>query len=232
MRINRHNPALFIAIIFGILLLAKDYIANFVNESISEVTQDDNSNLELTKDLEELLSKVEVIENDLKIEYDRDDYTSSSQYYEGNEVGEEYNSIKAYAYYESEYYNEENDSYICPYTNEVVAYENIDFDHIVPLNYAHNHGGSEWSEEEKKLYADDPNIGVNVNSSDNRSKGAKGPSEWLPDYNVEEYCYTWLIICDNYDISLSKSDYDTIVEILSKLSEEEFKSLDIINNYE
>jgi hypothetical protein len=56
----------------------------------------------------------------------------------------------------------------------------LDLDHIVPLKFAHGHGGDNWSRERKKQFANDYNNLLLVNASLNRQKGAKGLDEWLP----------------------------------------------------
>lgn len=43
-----------------------------------------------------------------------------------------------------------------------------------------------------------------------RDKSDKGPSEWLPEANVDDYCYTWLVIAVSYDIPLSPEDVKVI----------------------
>jgi hypothetical protein len=56
----------------------------------------------------------------------------------------------------------------------------LDLDHIVPLKFAHGHGGDKWSRERKALFANDLANLILVQASLNRQKGAKGPDEWLP----------------------------------------------------
>lgn len=176
------------------------------NTENSEVAANYNN---IDKNVNDLINNI-VISDASNDDYDRDSYTSSSQYYKCNK-GHEYTSIRKYGYYESEWYNKDNDTYMDPYTDEDVDFTNVDWDHIIPLHYVNQHGGSEWTDEEKKAFADNPSVGVNVNSSDNRAKSDKGPSEWLPDENKDDYCYTWLIIADKYNISISQDDMNTII---------------------
>ena len=71
-----------------------------------------------------------------------------------------------------------------PYTGAVLTDPgDLDVDHLVPLANAHRSGGWAWSEERKRLFAND--LGYNahliaVTASANRAKGAKGPEEWRP----------------------------------------------------
>jgi hypothetical protein len=72
-------------------------------------------------------------------------------------------------------------SWYDPYSNETYTdSKNLDLDHIVPLKFAHDDGGSKWSRKHKKLFAIDLDNLLLVNASLNRQKGARGPSEWLP----------------------------------------------------
>lgn len=178
-------------------------------------------------DLTDLLNSVK-IESDKNCDYDRDEWTSSYQYYECKDSSHDHNgndytgdddgefaSIRAFSFYESEWYNWEKEAYLDPYTNQwIYDIKEADYDHIIPLAYVNSHGGSEWSESRKKEYADNPMAGVCCLSSLNRSKGAKGPSEWLPEKNVEDYCYSWLYDAVYWDISLDEDDYNTIKSIL------------------
>lgn len=44
-----------------------------------------------------------------------------------------------------------------PYTGKVfLKSSDVDIDHIIPLKYAHDHGGSLWSPLLKKVFANDP----------------------------------------------------------------------------
>ena len=72
----------------------------------------------------------------------------------------------------------------------------LDIDHLVPLKEAHISGGSAWSTEKKRRYANDlsyPATLIAVSSRENRSKGARDPASWLPSncaYHCE-YVRSW-----------------------------------------
>ena len=181
--------------------------------------------------LNALLQSVMVGEAE-SVNYDRKEWTSSSQWYACNKnhpCDGEYTSIRTYSFYESEWYDWNAMEYTDPYTGEKIqSVKQTDYDHIVPLAYANSHGGAEWTEEDKRAFADDPLNGVCCTQYDNRSKGAKPPSKWLPQKNVEDYCYTWLLVCQHYGISLSQEDMNAIVEVLLKA---DVGSLTPINEY-
>lgn len=67
-------------------------------------------------------------------------------------------------------------------------------------------GASEWTDEQRNAYAYDQSVGVDVLNSANRSKSDKGPTDWLPDINRGSYCYSWLVICQKYNLSMTKDE--------------------------
>lgn len=56
----------------------------------------------------------------------------------------------------------------------------LSIDHVVPLRWAHGHGGDRWSRRVKEEFANDPDNLLVVESGVNSAKGAKGPDDWLP----------------------------------------------------
>lgn len=62
------------------------------------------------------------------------------------------------------------------YTNS----KDLDLDHVVPLKFAHGHGGDKWTRERKQAFANDVDNLLLVDASLNRQKGAKSLDEWLP----------------------------------------------------
>ena len=107
----------------------------------------------------------------------------------------------------------------------------LDFDHIIALGYTHKWGDVKWSNKEKNRYAYDIYIGVDVLNKSNRSKSDKGPSEWLPDTNIADYCYSWLVIASKYDIALRQKDINVCkLEVLNAISSgEEVKMINQVN---
>ena len=56
----------------------------------------------------------------------------------------------------------------------------IDIDHVVPLAWAWERGANNWSDARRERFANDERNLWPVEASLNRSKGARGPNEWLP----------------------------------------------------
>lgn len=77
--------------------------------------------------------------------------------------------------------------------------EDIDVDHVVPLRWAHEHGGWRWSTARKRDFANSleyPRHLVVTSATDNRAKGAKGPDEWEPPAPSRhcQYAESWALI--------------------------------------
>jgi hypothetical protein len=68
-----------------------------------------------------------------------------------------------------------------PYTGNIYTNSrDLDIDHMVPLAWAHAHGGHSWDAATRRQFANDPVNLFAVQAAANRQKGAKGPLEWLP----------------------------------------------------
>ncbi len=68
-----------------------------------------------------------------------------------------------------------------PYSGKVfLDASGLDIDHVVPLAYAHERGAALWDRDKRRAFANDRRNLLAVDASENRSKGAQGPAEWLP----------------------------------------------------
>ncbi|MCO7227564.1 YHYH domain-containing protein [Pleionea sp. CnH1-48] len=56
----------------------------------------------------------------------------------------------------------------------------LDIDHLVPLMWAHNHGGYAWTRKQRRAFANDHENLLVVWDKLNSEKGAAGPDAWLP----------------------------------------------------
>jgi hypothetical protein len=84
----------------------------------------------------------------------------------------------------------------------------VDIDHLVPLKYAHDNGAASWSEEQKEVFANDPENLVITNRSYNRQKGAKGIDQWLPRYKEYacKYIRDWMKIKQKYHLIIKDQE--------------------------
>lgn len=93
----------------------------------------------------------------------------------------------------------------------------LDLDHIVPLKFAHGHGGDKWSREKRRAFANDRENLLLVKASLNRQKGAKGPDEWLPPNHLFrcKYISKFMYVMDKYDLEIVSSEKRQIDKMLS-----------------
>ncbi|MAE40616.1 MAG: HNH endonuclease [Psychrobacter sp.] len=88
----------------------------------------------------------------------------------------------------------------------------LDLDHIVPLKFAHGHGGDKWSREKRQQFANDLDNLLLVKASLNRQKGAKGVDEWLPPNHAYrcQYIDRFMTVINKYQLTLISSEKRTI----------------------
>jgi hypothetical protein len=68
-----------------------------------------------------------------------------------------------------------------PYTGDQFTRAlSLDIDHIVPLEWANNHGGAKWTTQQKQGFTNELENLITVGAGVNRDKGAQGPDKWLP----------------------------------------------------
>lgn len=98
--------------------------------------------------------------------------------------------------------------WVGPYTGRYFTLAGqVDIDHVIPLKYAHDHGGAAWSPLLKKVFANDPDNLLIVEKGANRRKGAKGPSGYLPQESFQcEYLRLWEFLAAKYELDLSPED--------------------------
>lgn len=97
----------------------------------------------------------------------------------------------------------------------------IDLDHIIPLQYAHNVGGDIWPHGKKVAFANDPANLLLTERSELRKKGSKGPSQYLPREKYRcDYARQWLAIAEKYDLMLASRDKNRITTLLRECGED------------
>ncbi len=109
-----------------------------------------------------------------------------------------------------------------PYSGKIFTDpRELDIDHLVPLKEAHISGGSTWSTEKKRRYANDlssPATLLAVSSSENRKKGALDPARWPPPNHPYrcEYVRLWKEIKTRWGLRSDAVEKKSIEEIESK----------------
>jgi len=99
-----------------------------------------------------------------------------------------------------------------PFTGSIITDpSSLDVDHMVPLANAHRSGGWAWDAATKKTYANDltdPGHLIAVTASANRSKGSRGPEEWLPSNEsyICEYIANWARIKAKWQLTVTSAE--------------------------
>ena len=100
----------------------------------------------------------------------------------------------------------------------------LDIDHLVPLKNAHDSGGWAWNSARKEEYANylgDPDHLIAVTSGANRSKGAKGPEEWMPpdqDYWCR-YAADWTEVKSGWGLTMTQREAEAVIGMLDTCEE-------------
>lgn len=177
-------------------------------EDAKQSTEQDTTPTVTKEDILSLVDSIKVSTHENTEKYNRDDWEKPAKKFTLD--GEKVSRVK-YDTYTSQYLiSKDPFIYKDPYTDkEITDIKLVDFDHICPLGYIHKYSDINWSNEQKNKFAQDENVGVSVLNKENRSKGAKGPSEWLPKANQGDYCLTWLLIAKEYGLALRQQDIDT-----------------------
>lgn len=104
---------------------------------------------------------------------------------------------------------ENSGEWILPYSGDkVTTAGDIDIDHIIPLSNAARNGGQEWSADKKEDFANDPDNLLATSAKENRSKGDKGPGEYMPSNKKYkcQYAKSFTAVAYKYDLSITESD--------------------------
>lgn len=90
----------------------------------------------------------------------------------------------------------------------------IDLDHVIPLLYAHSHGGDRWPAAKKLQFANDPLNLMLVERREIRRKSNRGPDRYLPrDAFHCEYAKLWTAVASKYSLDLESRDRNRLKQI-------------------
>lgn len=97
--------------------------------------------------------------------------------------------------------------WISPFTGNVLQNAgDVDIDHVVPLAWAWERGAGDWPRDRREAFANDPVNLMPVEASLNRSKGARGPDQWLPPAGRCQYVTRFLRIVKVYRLEPSTAE--------------------------
>lgn len=91
----------------------------------------------------------------------------------------------------------------------------LDIDHIVPLNHAWQTGAKNWDMKRRRQFYNDLDNLVAVSLNENRSKGDRAPSEYLPS-NVKfrcQYLQRWEFIKKKWSLKVPRSEAQYMTEL-------------------
>lgn len=99
--------------------------------------------------------------------------------------------------------------WVSAFTGNVIQNtSNIDVDHLVPLAWSWDRGANKWPDEKRLRFANDPVNLLSVEASLNRSKGAKGPDEWLPPAGQCSYVARFIRVVKLYGLKPSSRELE------------------------
>jgi hypothetical protein len=86
----------------------------------------------------------------------------------------------------------------------------------VALANAWRSGAVSWTDEERELYANDPDVLLSVEDNANQSKGDKGPEAWKPPNEAVwcDYAERWIGIKAKYDLSVNAEEKTALEDML------------------
>lgn len=108
--------------------------------------------------------------------------------------------------------------WVDPYSNEVITDPiKTDVDHTSPLAATARAGGQSWSAEQKQNFANDLDHLVVTSQKENRTKGDKTPSKWLPDNKKShcDYAKIYVNILYKYNLNVTQEDKDVLNKLLN-----------------
>lgn len=96
-----------------------------------------------------------------------------------------------------------------PYSGKTwTAASDLDIDHVVPLKWAHTHGGAQWTKTQKRKFANDPTNLIAAEDNLNQAKSDKGPADWMPPNHAYrcEYLERFTAVVAEYQLQLLHSE--------------------------
>lgn len=170
-----------------------------------------------TEQLISMLDDIEV-QDPLDITYDRGDWPHWNSTGDGCRVREEVLKNQGTDVVVGDNCRIESGTWVDPFTGDTFTNSSdLDIDHVLPTSYVAQQVGDNFDAETREAFANDPIHLLAVSASQNRSKGDKGPSEYMPpneDFHCE-YAEIWVVTASEYDIPLVEADKTKLEEVLA-----------------
>ncbi len=106
------------------------------------------------------------------------------------------------------------------YTPQVFTDPNkMDLDHVVPLAWAAANGGNDWDLNKKEQFANDQGNLILASASENRKKGDKGPSGYLPPNEAFQCTYVTHFVntVAKWGLTIPQADKDAAESVLKRM---------------
>ena len=106
-----------------------------------------------------------------------------------------------------------------PYTGGVLARDDIEVDHIIPVSAAWDLGAHRWDAAQRAKFYNDPINLIAVSSAANQEKSDKLPSEWMPKRKRARCAYgeRMVVVAKQYALPLPEADLNAIKRACSGL---------------
>lgn len=93
----------------------------------------------------------------------------------------------------------------------------VQIDHVVPLSWAWQNGAWQWTQDQRVAFANNPENLIAVDGAANQSKGAKGPSQWMPENSAFhcEYAERFTSVVAGNGLTLPDDDRDALASTLA-----------------
>lgn len=102
-------------------------------------------------------------------------------------------------------------TWVGPYSHKTFYNpKDVEIDHVIPLKYAHEKAGYAWTEEQRVMFANDPENLLVTSAQLNRKKGAKDPSRWMPPHGKCGYLEKWNKVAKKYAVPLPEEVHKNI----------------------
>lgn len=82
----------------------------------------------------------------------------------------------------------------------------LDIDHIVPLAEAWRSGAATWTRQRRTDFANDPLELLAVTAAENRAKGDRDPTTWMPKAGRCPYADMWITVKNRYQLSVDPAE--------------------------
>ncbi|MFT4187180.1 MAG: HNH endonuclease family protein [Aeromicrobium sp.] len=112
-----------------------------------------------------------------------------------------------------------------PYNGTVVTLDDlknpsqaqaVQIDHIVALAEAWRSGAAEWTDDQRRLYANDLDNLVAAHGPTNAGKGSYDPASWRPKQQFQcEYATTWIAVKRRWDLAADASEVAALADMLA-----------------